>query len=273
MNDFRDIEVKAGNHSFIITTIIGLLSLLLLLISFKFQDTYPKFQPIEIAMNFGNTEVGQGEAEPRPADNTTASAASASAAPSTPQTQPQQPATTVQNVVTQNTTESRPVAAKTPAKNNRTQSTQNRQTQQTQQTQNTQAAETPANQGDSRANSALSNIIGGKGKENSGGQGNNNVPGNVGDPKGSDSDGTGIGENWRSRIPEPQSHDCDASGVIVVNIVVNSSGGIKSAVPGGRGSTSNDACLRAKAKELVERYVRAHPGSDGRTGSYRVNLR
>lgn len=268
MSDFRDIEVKAGNHSFIITIIIGVLSLLLLLITFTFEDTYPKFQPIEIAMNFGNSQVGQGDAEPMPSENMTAAASSA-AASSQPQTQPNE--APARKVATQTTTESRPVAAKTDTKSKNTKTSQpNKSSNNTQPAQNSQNNQP---QGDARGNSALSSIIGGKGNSNSSGQGNNGVSGNVGDPKGSDSDGAGIGENWKSRIPEPQSHDCDASGVIVVNIVVNAQGGIKSARPGGRGSTSNDACLKQKAKELVEKYVRAFPGSDGRTGSYRVNLR
>lgn len=270
MSDFRDIEVRAGNQSLIYTVIIAVLSLLILLITFTFEDTYPKFQPIEIAMNFGNSEVGQGEEEPSPSETTESAASSASAAETQPQPQP--PAQPARNVVTQNTTEPRPAAPRT--NTNNTTNTRNTQTSAQQNTQTqSQPAATPQPQGDSRGNSALSSIIGGKGNSNSSGQGNDGVSGNVGDPKGSDSDGTGIGENWRSRIPEPQNHDCDASGIIVVEITVNAQGGIKSARPGGRGSTSNDACLRNKAKELVERYVRAYPGSDGRTGSYRVNLR
>lgn len=270
MTDFRDIEVKAGNQSFIITVVVGLLSLLLLLITFTFQDTYPKFQPIEIAMNFGNSEVGQGETEPRPSENTESSASSSSAASQyTPQ--PQRTQTPGKQVVTQNTTETRPVAPQTNAKSNKTGLPKTNTAATSGQSNNN--SQSPKPQGDTRGNSALSSIIGGKGTSNSTGQGNDGVPGNVGDPKGSDSDGTGIGENWKSRVPEPQSHDCQESGVIVVNIVVNAQGGIKSARPGGRGSTSNDACLRQKAKELVEKYVRAYPGTDGRTGSYRVNLR
>lgn len=270
MSDFRDIEVKAGNQSLIITVIIGLLSLLILLITFTFEDTYPKFQPIEIAMNFGNSEVGQGEAEPRPSENM-ASAASSSASSAQSSPQPQTQSTPISNVATQNTTETRPVATRNPSPTTRNNTSQSTRTNNT--SQNNETTQTPQPQGDQRGNSALSSIIGGKGNANSGGQGNDGIAGNVGDPKGSDSDGSGIGENWKSRIPEPQQHDCDASGIIVVNIVVNAQGGIKSARPGGRGSTSNDACLRAKAKELVERYVRAFPGADGRTGSYRVNLR
>lgn len=261
MSDFRDIEVKASNQSLIISLIIGLVSLLLLLITFTFEDTYPKFQPIEIAMNFGNSAQGQGEAEPMPNETQEAATSSSSEAQ---QPQASTPSTPVNNSVTQNTTETRPTATKTP---------QPKQQPKTNTNQASQPKETPKPQGDAQGNSALSSIIGGKGKSNSSGQGNDGVAGNVGDPKGSDSDGTGIGQNWKSTIPEPQTHDCASSGVIVVDIVVNASGGIKAANPGARGSTSNDACLKQKAKELVQKYVRAYPGSDGRRGTYKVNLR
>ena len=263
MSDFRDIEVRSSNQSLIISIVIGILSLLLLLVTFTFEDTYPKFQPIEIAMNFGNTDVGQGEAEPMPAE-TQQAAESSSSAVEQPQTVT--PSTPVSNAVTQNTTETRPVATKTPAPTPQPKS-------QTKPTPAAQPTESPQPTGDAKANSALSSLIGGKGKANSGGQGKDGTAGNVGDPKGSDSDGTGIGQNWKSTIPEPQSHDCTSSGVIVVDIIVNASGGIKSAIPGARGSTSNDACLKTKAKSLVEQYVRAYPGSDGRRGTYKVNLR
>ena len=114
MSDFREIEIKASNQSLVISLIIGLVSLLLLLITFTFEDSYPKFQPIEIAMNFGNSEVGQGDVEPMPAETQEAAASSSSSAP-VEQPQVETPVTPVKEVVTQNTTETRPAAAKTPA--------------------------------------------------------------------------------------------------------------------------------------------------------------
>lgn len=260
MSDFRDIEVKSSNQSLIISLVIGLLTLLLLLITFTFEDTYPKFQPIEIAMNFGNSDVGQGEAEPAPAKT------QESSAPSQPQvTQPQQKvATPIKNVATQNTNETRPTASKDNKPKTKPQPKAKT---------NPKPSPKPKPKGDAKGNSALNSILGGKGKSNSAGQGNDGVKGNIGDPKGSDSNGTSIGENWKSRIPEPQSHNCNASGVIVVDIVVNANGTIKSARGGARGSSSNDACLKQKAEQLVRKYVRAHPGKAGRRGSYKVNLR
>ena len=254
MSDFREIEIKSSRQSLVISIIIGLAMLLILLITFKFEETYPRFQPIEIAMNFGNTAVGQGMEEPMPSETQeTSSAASA-------QSEAQSASSTMENVVTETTTETRPSAAPTPSPKPKNQSSP-------------QTTTTPQPKGDEKGAAALQNLLGGKGKNPSPGDGNDGVPGNVGDPRGSDSDGGGIGENWLSIIPEPQKHDCPSSGVIVVDIVVNANGGIKSATPGARGSTSNDPCLRNKAKSLVEQYVRARPGSDGRTGSYRVNLR
>lgn len=257
MSDFRDIEIQSKRESLIISIIVGLLTLLLLLISFTFEKTSlnPKIQPIEIAMNFGTSNVGQGIAEPSPSD-----AQAANASSSMEQSQAQSSSASLENVVTETTTETRPAASPKPST-------------QTQNQTSTQQNSNPQPKGDEKGATALQQLLGGKGRTTSDGDGNDGVPGNVGDPKGGESDGTGIGENWLSTIPEPQRHDCASSGVIVVDIIVNSNGGIKSAIPGGRGSTSSDPCLRNKAKSLVEQYVRAHPGTDGRRGSYRVNLR
>lgn len=259
MSDFRDIEVKAGNHSLIITIVIGLLSLLFLLISFTFEQPQPKVQPIEIAMNFGNSELGQGEEEPQP--NEESQSASAQAESLSSQTK-----SDIKEAVTNPTAEKVPTASKPKKKNSQPQKTQNTKTK-------PKPNPKPKPQGDAKGKAALKNLLSGKGKSKSSGQGNDGVAGNVGDPKGNDSYGTNIGENWKSRIPEPQSHNCSASGIIIVDIVVNAAGNVKSARAGARGSSSNDSCLKAKAKELVQKYVRAYPGKDGRRGSYRVNLR
>lgn len=253
MSDFIDIEVKAGNHSLIITIIIGLLSLLFLLISFTFEQPQPKVQPIEIAMNFGNSELGQGEEEPQP--NEESQSASAQSESLSSQTK-----SDIKEAITKPTAEKVPTASKPKKKKSQHQKTQKNKP-------------NPKPKGDAKGKAALKNLLSGKGKSNSSGQGNDGVAGNVGDPKGNDSYGITIGENWKTRIPEPQSHNCTASGIIIVDIVVDATGNIKSARAGARGSSSNDSCLKTKAIELVKKYVRAYPGKDGRRGSYRVNLR
>lgn len=290
MTDFRDIEVKSGNQSFMITLGIGLLSLLLLLISFSFETKDKKNQPIEIAMNFGNTDLGKGEEEPAPAKSDSESAS----APNNNDTEieeniekpttveePKKETPPARQAVTQNTKEDRVSAVNKKQKkvdnkaksNSTTAEKSNKKSSSNKSTSNANNSNANSNQGDSRANDALSNILGGKGKAQSSGQGSSNTAGNVGDPKGSDSYGTSIGEDWKSKIPEPQQHNCSASGTIVVEIIVNSAGNIKSAIPGVKGSTSSDACLKSRAKELVLKYVKANPGADGRKGFYKVNLR
>lgn len=265
MTDHRKEKITSG----IITLIIGTLTLLLLLISFTFDGKEELQAPvIEIAMDFGNTEVGMGDAEPMPAQTVTAPAA-ASPQPQTPAASapPSRPA------LTQTTTETRPVASPTPRPRPERPTT-------TAPSQSTSQSQTTANQpaqtqapADSRGTSALDAILGGRGSSSSSGQGNTNQAGNVGDPSGGDGGGSNIGENWRTRIPEPQTHNCESSGAIIVDIVVNANGGIKTARAGARGSTSNDPCLYRRAEELVRRYVTAQSGADGRRGSYRVNLR
>lgn len=252
MNDFRDIEIKSSRQSLVVTIVVGALTLSMLLITIKFEipSKNQNIQPIEIAMNFGTSNLGQGVAEPMPSVSQAAASSSE---------QSQAASSELENVATQQTTKSRPVAAPTP-------STQT-------ESQTSSQPPSPEPQGDVKGATALQQLLGGRGQSPSDGDGSDGVPGNVGDPKGGEGDGDGIGENWLSTIPEPQRHDCASSGVIVVDIIVNANGGIKSAIPGGRGSTSSDPCLRNKAKSLVEEYVRAHPGTDGRRGSYRVNLR
>ncbi|MDO5509133.1 MAG: hypothetical protein Q4F57_00415 [Weeksellaceae bacterium] len=247
--------------------IAGLLTLLLLLLSFTFERQTPPQTVIEIAMDFGSTETGMGDAEPMPAPTVEPSAAAAQPQAPAAATAPSRPA------VTQTTTETRPVASPTPRPRPERPTT-------TAPSQSTSQSSTPSTQTsqsqpatDTRGSSALDAILGGRGNSQSSGQGSSNQPGNVGDPSGGDGGGSSIGENWRTRIPEPQTHNCDSSGVIIVDIVVNSGGGIRTARAGARGSTSNDPCLYRRAEELVKRYVTAQAGADGRRGSYRVNLR
>lgn len=264
----KEIENKSKKKSLLITLIIGVLSLSVLLLSMEFQKKFPPTIPIEIAMNFGNTDMGQGIEEPAPVETSKGEAVSEPETKSSASASQESLAAVVKE-----SAEKTPAATPKKTKKKSTKSTKKSTKETKTADKNEKTSEKTQPKGDAKGKTALSNLIGGKGKSKSEGQGNSGQPGNIGDPKGSDSSGTGIGENWKSRIPEPQSHDCDASGVIVVDIVVNASGGVKTARAGGKGSTSSDVCLKNKAVSLVKKYVRAYPGKEGRRGSYKVNLR
>ncbi|MBV7440318.1 hypothetical protein KRX57_02720 [Weeksellaceae bacterium TAE3-ERU29] len=249
-------------QSLVITAIVGVLTCLLLFLSLEFkQENLNKPLLIEIAMlqesNYGNTDIGQGLEEPKPAEEQPLPAKSEVSQPEISEHRINEAPVKSQ---TQETTKKIPVASKEkkteakPAKTN---------------TQKESSKNSNAPKGDAQGKSALEQILGGKGKSNSNGQGDGNQAGNVGDPKGNSDKGTGIGENWKTRVPENQAHNCSASGVVVVDIVVNANGSIKRATP----RVSGNQCLANRAKELVLQYVTAFPGADGRRGTYKVNLR
>ena len=248
-------------QSLIITAIVGVLTCLLLFLSIEFkQENQIKPLLIEIAMlqesNYGNTDVGQGLEEPKPAEEQPLPAKSEASQPEV--SEPKINEAPVKSK-TQVTTKEIPVASKNKKAESKSKSNTPKESSKT----------SDAPKGDAQGKSALEQILGGKGKSNSNGQGDGNTAGNVGDPKGNSDRGTGIGENWKTRVPENQSHNCSASGVVVVDIVVNANGGIKRAVP----RVSGNQCLANRAKELVLQYVTAFPGEDGRRGTYKVNLR
>lgn len=214
--------------------------------------------------NYGNSEKGEGTEEPIPTENVVNSSAS-SASKSTETTKaikkktPQKSSPKKSNVVskTQKSTKNTPTASTTKS------------THKTSNSNGTNNSKNTSPKGDAKGNSALANILGGKGKSKSNGQGNDGTRGNIGSPKGNSSTGSGIGENWKTRIPEPQTHQCSTSGIVIVDIVVNANGSIKRATP----RATKDPCLSNKAKQLVLKYVTAKSGSDGRRGTYRVNLK
>ena len=249
-------------QSLIITAIVGVLTCLLLFLSIDFkQENQIKPLLIEIAMlqesNYGNTDVGQGLEEPKPAEEQPLPAKSEASQPEVSETKINEAPIKSK---TQVTTKKIPVASK--EKKSEAQPKKSNTKKESSKTSN-------APKGDAQGKSALEQILGGRGKSNSNGQGNGNRAGNVGDPKGNSDKGKGIGENWKTRVPENQSHNCSASGVVVVDIVVNANGSIKRATP----RVSGNQCLANRAKELVLQYVTAFPGEDGRRGTYKVNLK
>ncbi len=240
------------------TLVVSVLLILFMFITISFQQDkeIKKNEPIEIAMNFGQTDKGKGEIEPAP--NTS---------------------THTKNTPTESTTTSTPVRQETPSSPKKINTTLDKSPVSTPQpkpnskpTKATTSSEKPKAESkpkmDSKGKNALDNLIGGKGKSKSGGQGSSSSAGNVGDPKGNSNTGKGI-EQWASYIPANQKHNCEASGSVYMKITVNANGSIKSVQP----KKLYDQCLIDKATFLIKKYVKAYAGADGRTGTYKVDLK
>jgi len=112
----------------------------------------------------------------------------------------------------------------------------------------------------------LDALIGGVSNSNgtaTGGQGNDNTAGDkgkiTGDPNASGYYGNGSGGGGgdyqlgnRKPISRPKpNYICDEEGLVVVSIEVNNSGKVINATPGVKGSTNTAACLLSQAKEAA----------------------
>ncbi|ULC60161.1 energy transducer TonB [Flaviramulus sp. BrNp1-15] len=113
----------------------------------------------------------------------------------------------------------------------------------------------------------LDALIGGVSKSDgttSGSEGNDNRAGDKGqldgDPyapsyfggQGTGSGGVGYGLNGRGRATyKTLRQDCNESGMVIVKIIVNQSGNVIEAVPGVKGTTNTSQCLLEPAKKIA----------------------
>ena len=113
----------------------------------------------------------------------------------------------------------------------------------------------------------LDALIGGVSKSEgseTGSEGNDNKVGDKGqldgDPyapsyfgnKGTGSGGVGYGLNGRGRASyKTLKQDCNESGLVIVKIIVNNSGNVIDAVPGVKGTTNTAQCLLEPAKKIA----------------------
>lgn len=249
----ENLQIKS--ISFGATAIAAVLVILLLFLSFSFEIKQESL-PILIELNLSESNFGQQNQGNTPVEPLPTNQPSSSEAISTPSA----PIKTSTQEIRTKTQSKSPASIASPKTKTSTKKTS---------TQVSENKPDKASQGDSRAKSALENILGGKGNKKSEGEGSGSQNGNIGDPKGNDDQGELIGENWKTHVPPNQDHNCQASGTVIVDIVVNSQGRIKRATP----RLSSSDCLAQTAKKLVLQYVTAHPGKDNRRGSYRINLK
>lgn len=240
------LETPEEKKSFVITSVI-LLILLLICIFFGLTSLNP---PPEngIAINFGTSDVGQGEIQPT------------EPVQSAPQNSPSQPETTQEEDLLTDDNDSPVVVQpkKTPTKPEKP--TEKK------------PITKPSPKTSEQTNSALNSILNGKPSDGSaqGGHGEDGIAGDKGDPNGSiyansfygngsgngigSGNGTGWGLAGRKLAGNTKKvQDCNESGTVVVKIWVNRNGNVIKAERS-QGTTNTNPCLVKPALETAKTF-------------------
>ena len=239
--NFLDNEHK--RKSAIITTVILVLFVFCTLIfGLSYWDPPKEFG---ISVNFGTSDVGQG-------DNQPTEAIKSDPVPTQQSSLPIVPAKVIDKVVTQDIEESVVIKEK-PVKKTTT-VTETKPTI----VQKTVTAPTP----DKSTSDALNSLLKGQKSDGkaAGGEGNDNQAGDKGqidgDPNAKGYYGTGgaggggdyqLGNRKPLNKPKP-NYFCDEEGIVVVQIEVDRSGNVINAIPGVKGTTNSAECLKSEAK-------------------------
>lgn len=242
------LETKHEKKSFTITVILHvLLILLLIFFGLTYLDPPPESG---IAINFGTSEVGSGNEQPKEPVKSSPQKTSAQPVKSEPVIE--------KEVVTQDIEEAPVIEKKkkpTPVE-----------TKQPEPIKEPEPVKKPEPKPDKATNDALSSILNGPEKSGTatGGEGNDNVAGDKGSPDGDPNassyygQGAGLDGDGNYRLggrkalnKEKFVQDCNESGIVVVRIEVNQQGQVISATPGMKGTTNNAACLTDPAKRAA----------------------
>ncbi len=267
------LETKYEKKSLIITTILYvLLILLLLLLGLKYFDP-PKEKGILV--NFGTTEMGQGDTQPTKPVKT---APEQNIPEPTPQPQTQPTSSEVKEEVATQDTEDAPVIKEeedkkeiTPEKNEPEkekpeEEVPEEETKPVEKETEEVPEKKPDPKPDKAVTDAMDNLL--NGPENDGeaenGEGNDKTAGDKGDPDGDPNAksyyGTGKGldgdGNYRlggreALTKTKYTQECNESGTVVVKIEVDQNGNVIKATPGEKGTTNSDPCLLKPAKRAA----------------------
>lgn len=238
--NFLDTEHK--RKSAIITVVILVLFVFSALIfGLSYWDPPKEFG---IAVNFGTSEVGQGNHQPT-------EKIQSAPEPTKTATSPVSPAKVVEKVITQDAEESIVIKEKTVKKTNVTE------------TKPTPVQKpTPTPTPDKSTSDALNSLLKGQKSDGkaTGGEGNDNQAGDKGqidgDPNAKGYYGTGgiggggdyqLGNRKPLNKPKP-NYICDEVGIVVVQIEVDRNGNVINATPGVKGTTNSAECLKSEAK-------------------------
>ncbi len=242
------LETKHEKKSFTITVILHvLLILLLIFFGLTYLDPPPESG---IAINFGTSEVGSGNEQPKEPVRSAPQKTSAQPVKSQPVIE--------KEVVTQDIEEAPVIEKKkkpTPVE-----------TKQPEPKKEPEPVKKPEPKPDKATNDALSSILNGPERSGTatGGEGNDNVAGDKGSPDGDPNassyygQGAGLDGDGNYRLggrkalnKEKFVQDCNESGIVVVRIEVNQQGQVISATPGMKGTTNNATCLTDPAKRAA----------------------
>jgi TonB family protein len=235
----------------------GMLLIMLLYLAFRVPEPLPEEQGILV--DFGNSDTGLGNFEPRMSDP----------APVQPQPTPPQTSQSREEILTQDKEETVAMPVNKPVNTPKTPVEPSRTTQETQtQTQPVEPPKPPERTPDQRA------MFPGRGNQAStatsqgeaGGQGNQGVPTGAADvhvySEGGDAAGNKWGLSGRGLIgglPLP-AYNVQEDGIVVVSITVDKNGNVTRVTPGVKGSsTLNKALLDAAEKAARQAKFTPNP--------------
>lgn len=267
------LETKYEKKSLIITSVLYvLLILLLLLLGLKYFDP-PKEKGILV--NFGTTEMGQGNTQPTQPVKT---APEQNIPEPTPQPQTQPTSSEVKEEVATQDTEEAPVIKEKeekkeikPEKNEpETEEPKEEVPEKETQPVEKETKEVPEKKPDPKPDKvvtdAMDNLL--NGPENDGkaenSEGNDQTAGDKGDPdgdpnaksyygtgKGLDGDGNYRLGGRKALTKTKYTQDCNESGTVVVKIEVDQNGNVIKATAGEKGTTNSDPCLLKPAQRAA----------------------
>lgn len=245
------LETKHEKKSFTITVVLHvLLILLMLFLGFTYLDPPPESG---IAINFGTSEVGEGDNQP------TEPVESSPQQNTAPETVTEPEPVVEEEVVTQDIEEA-------PVVEEKKEEPKPVEEEKPEEPEEEPPVEEPEPQPDKSTTDAMSSILNGPERSGSetGGEGNDNVAGDKGDPDGDPNassyygNGTGLDGDGNYRLggrralnKEKFVQDCNESGIVVVRIEVDRSGRVINATPGVKGTTNSASCLTDPAKRAA----------------------
>ena len=256
MSNFLDTDHKRKSAA-LTSLVMSLLVVGLFFFGLTYLDPPEEFG---IALNFGTSEVGQGDIQPtealRPASQEAVQEQQEVVKEQVKQAAPK----VIEEVLTQDTEDAYVIKKQLEAKK-KADEVARKEREQREAIAKQQAAELEKRK-------KLDALIGGVSNSNgtaTGGQGNDNTAGDkgkiTGDPNANGYYGNGAGGGGgsgdyqlgnRKPISRPKpDYICDEEGLVVVSIEVNVYGKVINATPGIKGSTNTAACLLSQAKEAA----------------------
>ncbi len=267
------IETKYEKKSLAITSILyALLILLLLLLGLKYFDP-PKEKGILV--NFGTTEMGQGNTQPTTPVKTSPKQ---NIPEPTPQPQTQPTSSEVKEEVATQDNEEAPVIKeeedkkeiepekKEPEKEEPKEEVPEKQTKPVEEEPKEIPEKEPDPQPDKAVTDAMNNLLNGPKNEgeSQNSEGNDQTDGDKGDPdgdpgaksyygtgKGLDGDGNYRLGGRKALTKTKYTQECNESGTVVVRIEVDKNGNVLKATPGAQGTTNSASCLLNPAKRAA----------------------